>query len=115
MSLMEVLAGIGGLVIGYWFISRFVSAPEADALEVPDLDDAMVDGEASRHWSEVLGVPVSAGEGEITAAYRRAIALHHPDRVAAMAPEIQALAVRRTTQINAAYDQAMQDLGTSAR
>lgn len=34
----------------------------------------------SEHWSDVLGLPATAGREEIEAAYRRLRSQHHPDR-----------------------------------
>jgi len=40
----------------------------------------------------------------IRAAYRREIRLYHPDRVAHLGPELLALAERKASEINLAYD-----------
>ena len=49
------------------------------------------------------------------AAYGRRLAEYHPDKVATMAPEIRALAERRATEINVAYDRALMQLHDSGR
>jgi curved DNA-binding protein CbpA len=51
----------------------------------------------------VLGVHRGATREEIKAAYRRAIAQYHPDRVARLGPEFLALANELSKQINQAY------------
>ncbi|HEY9250956.1 MAG TPA: J domain-containing protein [Rariglobus sp.] len=54
-------------------------------------------------WHEVLGVSPNSNLDEIRAAYRKAITMYHPDRVAGLAPELQALAELRAKELNAAY------------
>lgn len=58
---------------------------------------------AARTPSDVLGVPRTASQDEIRAAYRRLIMQYHPDRVSGMGPEIIAMAEKRTREINEAY------------
>lgn len=110
MTLFEIVVAISGLAIGYWLVGVFVSSSRPGTHESTTPDDASSDDGTFRHWTDVLGVPFDAGEEQVTSAYRRAIAQHHPDRVATMAPEIQELARRRTTEINAAYDEAMRSV-----
>ena len=57
-------------------------------------------------WWEVLGVSQEASLEEINRHYRQAIRMYHPDKVAEMAPQIIALAERRTKELNAALSQA---------
>ena len=110
MSLLEIVVGISGLAIGYWLVGVFVSSPKFEPHEATPQEDAPPKPDAPRHWTDVLGVPYDADEEQVNSAYRRAIALHHPDRVATMASEIQELARHRTVEINAAYDEAMRTL-----
>ena len=107
MSLLEIAVAISGLAIGYWLVGVFIAPSRRGPREPATPDAAPSDDAAPRHWSDILGVPHDADEARITSAYRRAIAQHHPDRVATMAPEIRELARRRTVEINAAYDEAM--------
>jgi hypothetical protein len=53
---------------------------------------------------KILGVGNNASEAEISAAYRRLAQMYHPDKVAGLAPEFQALANKRMKEINAAYE-----------
>lgn len=53
---------------------------------------------------DVLEVIPTASAETIHAAYRSLILRYHPDRVAAMGPELQAVATARTKEINFAYD-----------
>jgi preprotein translocase subunit Sec63 len=52
---------------------------------------------------EVLGVDRDASAQEVKRAYQRMMAQYHPDRVANAAAELQALAEKRSKEINAAY------------
>ena len=57
-------------------------------------------------WWSVLGVSRSASEEDIKAAYRSLMHQYHPDKVAALGPELRELAERKSTEINAAYEEA---------
>jgi uncharacterized membrane protein YkvA (DUF1232 family) len=52
---------------------------------------------------QILGVAKRAAAKEIKAAYRRLVALYHPDKFAHLGPEFEATAERRTRAIIAAY------------
>lgn len=56
---------------------------------------------------EVLGVTPEASPEQIRRAYQEKVRAYHPDRVAGAADEIQALATKRTKQLNAAYEAMM--------
>ncbi|MFZ5949849.1 MAG: DnaJ domain-containing protein [Candidatus Rifleibacteriota bacterium] len=53
---------------------------------------------------EILGILPSAGPEEVKKAYHEKIRQYHPDLVAKMGPEIQALAIEKSRQINLAYE-----------
>jgi DnaJ-class molecular chaperone len=53
---------------------------------------------------KILGVGDHASAAEISAAYRHLAQMYHPDKVAGLAPEFQALADQRMREINAAYE-----------
>ena len=57
-------------------------------------------------WWKVLGVSQEASLKEINQHYRHAMRKYHPDKVAGLAPEIIALAERRTKELNAAFSEA---------
>lgn len=57
-----------------------------------------------KQWYEVLDVSEQATKVEIRAAYRRVIALYHPDRVSGLGKELVELANRRAYEINEAYE-----------
>ena len=52
---------------------------------------------------EVLGVEPGASRAEINAAYKKKARVYHPDRVAALDPEVREMAELRMKEINAAY------------
>ena len=52
----------------------------------------------------LLGLQTGFTPTELTKAYRAAIKLNHPDKVAAMATEFKVLAERRSRMINQAYE-----------
>jgi DnaJ-domain-containing protein 1 len=62
--------------------------------------------QGSAPWWEVLGVSQDASLEEISQHYRQAIRMSHPDKVSEMAPEIIAVAERRTKELNAAFSEA---------
>ena len=53
---------------------------------------------------EILNIPPDADEKEIQAAYRQASQQYHPDKVAHLGPELQALAETKFLEIQRAYD-----------
>jgi DnaJ like chaperone protein len=59
------------------------------------------------HWSTVLGVSPTAPMDEVRQAYRRKMSQYHPDKVATLGEELQALALAKTQAIEAAYRQVL--------
>lgn len=53
---------------------------------------------------EILGVRRGASPEEITRAYREKMKLYHPDRVNGLGEELQAIATRKTLEIQRAYE-----------
>jgi DnaJ-domain-containing protein 1 len=58
-------------------------------------------------WHEVLGVNENAPIDQIRTAYRKKMALYHPDKVSALGPEFSVVAERITKEINAAYERGI--------
>jgi DnaJ like chaperone protein len=56
-----------------------------------------------KNWYEVLEVSAYANITQIKAAYRKKIALYHPDKVAGLGSELRHLAEIRAKEINVAY------------
>lgn len=109
-----------GLIVGYSLVSFLMSrgkVPGPSTRPPPDgprqeqvwsdTDPHARADAGGRPWFEVLGVPESAGHGEIEQAYRLRMSQYHPDKVARLGEDIQRLAERRAKEINAAYDEAM--------
>jgi hypothetical protein len=65
-------------------------------------------------WYEVLMVSPDATIEEVRDAYRRLIGQYHPDKVIRLGEEIRQLAVRKSQEINVAYETARRQMGQSA-
>ena len=61
-------------------------------------------------WYDILEVKLNASPDQIRTAYRKKMALYHPDKVASLGPEFSVIAERMTKEINEAYER-----GTAAR
>jgi uncharacterized membrane protein YkvA (DUF1232 family) len=57
---------------------------------------------------EILGIEPSATQDEIKSAYRKLANQYHPDKVAHLGEELQALADQRFKEIQDAYEQLVQ-------
>ena len=95
LLLRKPLFIIIGLVIGHLYDTGVFSGGKNAA-------DPVTKGEADPY--SVLGVAEQANQDEIEQAYRRRMSEYHPDKVASAAPELKALAERRASEINAAYE-----------
>jgi hypothetical protein len=74
-------------------------------------DSPAVRREVQRTWHDVLGVGPTATMEEVQAAYRRKIALYHPDKVAGLGPELIAAAEKYSKEISKAYSEARRARG----
>ena len=108
MSTNEILVVIGGLIFGYWVVSLLTRKKRPPDGAPPAADAADAAGAA---WHEVLQVSPAAAMQDIHAAYRRGVSQYHPDKVASLGAELQALADRKSKQINAAYEEALRVRG----
>ena len=112
ISLIEILVLVCGLGLGYWVVSKVTENFDRD--EKHPLGDRattqpQAGADAPAPWHEVLSVPPDASADEIRQAYQLLMQQYHPDKVATLAPELKALAERRSKEINGAFERAMQD------
>ncbi len=115
LGLVDDLALIAALVWFYRRRLRHLEAPEAGPSA--ERGDRGEQRSRSPHESEteppdetpsspyaVLGVPRSASQEEIRAAYRARMLDYHPDRVAHLGEDLQRLAQRKTLEIQGAFE-----------
>ena len=109
MTVTEIAAIIGGLLLGYYLVSlitgRNNSKPTAPPFEHVKVQPP---SPPTPLWHQVLEIDPSASAPEIRTAYRRLISQYHPDKVASLGSELQALAERKSREIGAAYREGMQ-------
>ena len=112
MSGAEFLIILAGLAVGYWVVSKFFfgqprepARPDAEPASAW-IDNPAPDGPAPT-CHEILQVSPQASVPEIRQAYRTLISQYHPDKVATLGAELQALAARKSAQINQAYREAL--------
>lgn len=112
----DVILVVGCLVIGYMTVSFLMKrrGPPPGAPEPPRPGEApagtpLETTPAPAHWSTVLGTASTASVEEIREAYRRLVGQYHPDKVAQLGPELQALANQKTQAITAAYQDAIRE------
>ncbi len=111
LSLGEIAAVVGGLVLGYLAVSVLMGGkrPQGGA---PPPGAALPPPPALPPWHEVLELSSDqASLEDIQAAHGRLKAQYHPDKVAGLGGELQALAAHKTRQIDLAYQQALQARG----
>jgi DnaJ like chaperone protein len=110
--MLDVLCGIGCADGALHPKARRLIERTAEAL---DFDPALLEqilnrrrgttqGAAEDDPYAVLGVPRDADDDSVRAAYRRLIALHHPDRLGAVDAAQRATAEAKAAQINGAFD-----------
>jgi|JI6StandDraft_1071083.scaffolds.fasta_scaffold01691_8 DnaJ-domain-containing protein 1 len=64
-------------------------------------------------WHKILNVAPDAAPQEIRRAYKTLMSQYHPDKVAALGPELRDLCERKSKEINTAYDSAMAERGAA--
>lgn len=97
MSATELIAAIVGLALGYGLIAHWIGRRRAVAPS--PVNDAWV----RATWPEILGVSPNASVEVIRTAYRLQMEQYRPEKTLALAPELRALAVRKTQELDAAY------------
>lgn len=128
MSATELLVIVFGLFIGYWIVSKFTGgepsrgqprqrpAPgcEQSQPHAKEPDDPSESEARPAPWPEILKVSPDADVQEIRRAYKNLISQYHPDKVAALGPELREICERKSKDINTAFDQAMKERGVAA-
>lgn len=116
MNLSEIAIIVGGLVLGYLFVSFLMGGKKSD--QVPDPARTSGPGQAPRAatrnyetWADVLDVSPAASGREIQTAYRKKMSEYHPDKVATLGQELRELAERKSKDIDAAYKRAKLERG----
>jgi hypothetical protein len=90
------MVAVGTFIGLYWLWADYINAD-------PKPESGAQSASSSRSWYEVLDVDEGANFSEIKGAYRKKIALYHPDRVAGLGSELRQLAETHAKEINAAY------------
>lgn len=111
MSLTEIFISAACAFLGFFIVFSMIGAKEADRESNKDRDGNQKQqnrAEPEHHetqpqWTLVLGVPQSASEDQVKTAYRSLIQKYHPDKLANLGEEFQAIAEARTKEINEAY------------
>ena len=112
MSSSDILMIVGCLVIGYGLVSMLMrkpAPPPAAPVPPPAFGAQAPVPPPPPHWSTVLEIPRDAGVEEIREAYRRLISQYHPDKVASLGRELQALAESKSKDITIAYQEALME------
>jgi DnaJ-domain-containing protein 1 len=105
----RIRQGVWNALVAYQETIKEIRTRGSTALAVQDVSDLV---HRDRSWYEVLGVDeTNASFDEIQAVYRHKIAQYHPDRVAGLGPELQALAEQHSKEINRAYAEARKSRG----
>jgi len=118
MSTSELVVVLFGLFIGYWVVSKFSGGPSIPRQARPEAGPESAretprNDPPPSNWHEVLQIAPQADEQEIRKAYKSLISQYHPDKVAALGPELREVCERKSKEINIAYDQAMKARGAS--
>lgn len=100
------------LLVGYWTVHQFLNWLESQKFKTDPGAESVGTAEAQeKQWFEVLNVSRYSSAEEVRSAYRIAIAMYHPDKVASLAPEFRSLANIRSQELNAAYKNAKKARG----
>ena len=103
MEGFELIAVIVFFLIGYWIVDFFWPKKQSGSVAVPPIAGVS----EALPWHEVLGVRPDASADQIRDAYLAKSAEHHPDRAFNEGPEAREAALRKTRQVNDAFEQAM--------
>lgn len=106
MSVQNIGVFVVCLLVGYWVVSAFLETWAARKRPTQTIEE-----DAAPHWSTILKVSREATLQEIQEGYRSQISQYHPDKVSRLGEELKALTEKKSKEINAAYEQAMQEKG----
>lgn len=117
MTLIEIMAVGGGLVIGYYLVSSLFSGkadkpPNSNWTQTNSRwkSAASAPYQTSQLPTTVdeayaaLGLTTNATASEIKLAYRKRMSEYHPDKVTHLGERLRVLAESETLRLNAAYD-----------
>lgn len=111
MSLTLIVVVILGGGFGYWMVANYIDGRREQAARQAHSQQARgsvpVASQSGPTWYQVLGIDANASPEKIREAYQQQISLYHPDKVANMGPEIQALASKKAQDINLAYAEGL--------
>ena len=98
------LGRIDDIALGLYLLYRVSRIPASDAST--DGRNATANSVSTKRCDpfEVLGVEASADEKAVRKAYREEMARYHPDKVAHLGRELQALAHEKTLQLKEAFE-----------
>ena len=101
MSAAELMVAVVGLVAGYWLVSFLMSGRAAAPSSTPaePAPSSPQEPPDAADWPQVLELPADASVDDIEQRARERLAQYAPDRVANLGPELQALARRKTQEI----------------
>ena len=109
VTLMVVILLGGGF--GYWMVGNYIDGRRQQAARRVQSEQrrpsAPAPAPSEPTWYQVLGVDANASPERIREAYQQQISLYHPDKVASLGPEIQAVASRKAQDINLAYAEGL--------
>jgi len=114
MTVTEIAAIIGGLVLGYYLVSLVTRHKDIKPAAPPiNCAEAEPPGHfySTPVWHQVLEIAPNASPSEIRTAYRRRMSQYQPDKVASLGSELQALAERKSREISTAYHAGMRGHG----
>jgi preprotein translocase subunit Sec63 len=103
----EIAVVVLGALLGYWVVSLFLRKKPTPPMESEEARASS----SPVPWHQVLGVPESSPPEEIRRAYKSLMGQYHPDKVDSLGAEFRELAERKSKEIGAAYQEAMQSRG----
>ena len=107
-DVLGLLGRIDDIALGLYLLYRFRRVSKSDASDAStEGRKAAANNVSAEHRDpfEVLGVESNADEKVVRKAYREEMARYHPDKVAHLGKELQALAHEKTLQLQKAFEE----------